>query len=105
MEKVAGGQGLPSSHMNSIKFSDLKMLPFPECIKYAETLQITNYDLFFSFLDIILWLHIVLRVTTSCDPLLQKASCVSNIWKKLYNTSGSWKCGLDSSKSPLIFVC
>ena len=32
MEKVAGGQGLPSSHINFIKFSDLKMLPFPEYI-------------------------------------------------------------------------
>ena len=30
MEKVAGGQGLPSSHINSIRFSDLKMLSFPE---------------------------------------------------------------------------
>ena len=40
MEKVTGGQGLPSSHINSIKFSDLKMLPFPEYITlYAETLQ------------------------------------------------------------------
>ena len=32
MEKVAGGQGLLSSHINSIKFSDLKMLPFSEYI-------------------------------------------------------------------------
>ena len=32
MVKVAGGQGLPSSHTNSIKFSDLKMVPFPEYI-------------------------------------------------------------------------
>ena len=39
-EKVAGGQGLPSSHINSIfKYSDLKMLPFPEYIpEYAEML-------------------------------------------------------------------
>ena len=30
-------------------------------------------DLFFIFLEIILWLHIVLGVTISRDPLLQKA--------------------------------
>ena len=31
-----------------------------------------NFDLFVSFLEM-LWLHIVLGVTTSPDPLLQKA--------------------------------
>ena len=33
----------------------------------------TNFDLLFSFLEIMLWLHIVLGVTISHDPLLQKA--------------------------------
>ena len=35
--------------------------------------RITNFNLFFSFLEITLWLHIVLGVTISRDPLLQKA--------------------------------
>ena len=35
--------------------------------------MITNLNLFFSFLEIILWLHIILGVTISRDPLLQKA--------------------------------
>ena len=37
-----------------------------------ELCRITKFDLFFSFLEM-LWLHIGLGLTTSCDPLLQKA--------------------------------
>ena len=35
--------------------------------------MITNFDLFLSFLEIMLWLHIILGATISHDPLLQKA--------------------------------
>ena len=35
----------------------------------------TTFDLLFSFLEIMLWLHIVLGVNISRDPLLQKAYC------------------------------
>ena len=38
-------------------------------------MQVTNFDPFFSFLEIMSWLHIVLGVTISRDPLLQKANC------------------------------
>ena len=47
------------------------MLPFPEYItQCTKTLQFTNLDLFFSFLEIMLWLQIILGVTISRDPLL-----------------------------------
>ena len=46
------------------------MIQFPEHLTYAETLL----DQFFAFLQIMLWLHIVLGVTISPDPLLQKAN-------------------------------
>ena len=35
--------------------------------------RVTNFDLFLSFLEIMLWLHIDLGVTMSRDPLLQKS--------------------------------
>ena len=38
----------------------------------GKKIRITNFDLFFSFLEIMLWLHIILGVTISRDPLLQK---------------------------------
>ena len=39
----------------------------------GKKIRITNFDLFFSFLETMLWLHIILGVTISRDPLLQKA--------------------------------
>ena len=51
------------------------MLPFPEHITYTLKLcRIAKFDLFFSILEIMLWLHIVLEVAISRNPLLQKAN-------------------------------
>ena len=50
----------------------------------------TNFDLLFSFLEIMLWLHIVLGVTISRDSLLQKAYCTPS--DKLINYLVSTLC-------------
>ena len=48
--------------------------PLPEYIVHVlNCCRVTRFNLFCSFLEIILWLHMILEVNISHEPLLQKA--------------------------------
>ena len=56
----------------------LKLLPFPEYIKHnvLQLCRITNFDLFFSLLETMIWLYIILGVTISVMTHCCKRPCI-----------------------------